>query len=178
MGRYRWVSAVHKFEDQADADNNASCSECLRLHGARPISLNGDDHDVFLPTGFVEDLSSAYCAQKTELQNWADFRDDFSITHPLSYGTATGGADLLRSRTDVSNYFTETSSSAEATPTTIDRGQTGVSAGNSSATQPHSSLRQSAKGSVAAAATSTGSANSLEASAVLGIGMLGLVFLF
>ena len=160
-----------------------------------------DEHFFFLPKGFVEDASSAYCAQTTSLKSWEDFRDNFSVTYPLSYGTATGGSDLLISKTAVSNYFTETSgcvaatptttdhnrtSSAAATPATIGHSQTRVSTGNSSATQPQSSsrhsaqpsLRQPASGSVAAAATSTGNANTLEASALLGIGVLGLVCLF
>ena len=127
----------------------------------------------------MEDFSSAYCAQKTALKGWVDFRYRFSVTHPVSYGTVTGGSDLLRSQTAVSNYFTETSnSSAEATPTTSDHSQVGASAGAPSATQPQPSARQSASSSVTAAAVSTGSANSLEASALLGIGALGLFCLY
>ena len=170
---------MYQLRGYIDANTSASCSECYRLHGAKPINLYKDENSFFLPKGFVEDFSSAYCAQTTALKGWADFRYDFSVTHPISYGTVTGGSDLLRSQTAVSNYFIETSiSSAEATPTTSDHSQVGVSAETPSATQPQPSARQSASGSVTAAAVSTGSANCLEPSTLLGVGVLGLFCLY
>ena len=84
-----------------------SCDECLRLHGA--VARHGLSRGFqFIPTGFVKDLSSAYCAMPTATLRYIDFAGDFSITHPVSFDSQMGSTDLLHDKTAVSDYFTST----------------------------------------------------------------------
>lgn len=143
---------------------SGSCNDCLRLHGASG-SNSSDVKAQFVPTGFVKDISSAYCGMPTATAQWAEFAKGFSATHPVTYGTETGGTDLLKDKTAVSNYFT-------STPVT-------TSASSSPATTASARLRSSGSGTTAAGATpqSTGGAGSLQVTALWGPLLLGAAWI-
>ena len=155
------------------SDFASSCDECLRLHGAKPLNPAGEGLYNFIPTGFVQDLSSAYCAQKTASRGWSDFAGNFSVTHPVSYGTVTGGTDLLKGKTAVNNYFTETSGEAQSTGTATGSIQRG---GSIETTQSSSSISQASRTAAVTAASSTGAADCLRSPRLFGIGLLGIMW--
>ena len=154
-----------------------SCDECLRLHGAS--SANGTGGGLqFIPSAFVKDLSSAYCAMPTASLNYENFATNFTVTHPVSYGTATGGVDVLKGKTAVSDYFTSsfiavntTSSPSTSAPNTSAPARTGGGdAQSTAANQPTSSPSPSAT-------KATGGAASTKVSGLLGVGILGVALL-
>ena len=154
-----------------------SCEECLRLHGGVPVHASHTGPFDFLPTAYVKDVSSAYCAQKTATVVWVEYASNYTLSHPMSVGTETGGADLLKSKTAVSNYFTETSGNSSMISTGTPSAGTGSSSQAPLAIKPSSTTESSASGAAAAAASSTGGANTLHMSACLVAGLLGVTWL-
>ena len=91
----------------------------------------------------------------------------------MSYGTQTGGTDLLQSKTAVSNYFTETSGNSQAASTAAGNSDIEGTSRSPRATAPVSSPKSSS--STVAAASATGGAVSLRAFGLLSAGLLGVV---
>lgn len=152
-------------------ENVEACDDCLRLHGASALNRTGAGAQ-FVPTAFVKDLSSAYCAMPTATVNWDAFASNFSRTHPATYGTETGGVDLLKNKTAVSNYFTSTPLSAQSSSTPGTSAPARVGSNGSRTT-----ARAGGSGTGTAPARSTGGAGSLQVSGLLGIGLLGAAWL-
>ena len=149
----------------------SSCDECLRLHGASAMNRTGAGAQ-FVPTAFVKDLSSAYCAMPTATMNWDAFAANFSRSHPVTYGTETGGVDLLKNKTAVSNYFTSTPVSADSSSTPATSAPARVGSNGSTTT-----ARAGGSGTGTAPAKSTGGAGSLQVSGFWVVGLLGAAWL-
>lgn len=152
-----------------------SCDECLRLHGATASNAtragsSGRGYQ-FIPSAFVRDLSSAYCAMPTATLNYEEFAKNFTITHPVSYGTATGGVDLLKGKTAVSNYFTSSPIMANTTSSSSmsAAARTGGTQSQSSSHQPTTSTRP-------APTNAAGGVANLKIPGILGIGFLGVAW--
>ena len=146
-----------------------SCNECLRLHGAAP--RNGSSQGFqFIPTGFVKDLSSAYCAMPTATMYYTDFAGNFSITHPVSFGSQTGSTDLLHDKTAVSDYFTSTPITASSSSSTMPTSSVLVSGGATG------SITQQTSTATSASPQAIGGAGTAKVSRLLGIGMLGVAW--
>ena len=174
------------------ANDPSSCNECLRLHGAPTLGesdLDQLDALAFVPTVHIKEVSSAYCAQKTALKVWPYFADNFDMTHPIIYDTETWGTDLLRSKTAVSNYFTETSGMTPAittkpqttgtTPNITTKPQSRQTASTSQTPvtlKSASTSQTSANGTPTAVVAPTGGATSLQGSAFLAGGLLGVAW--
>lgn len=183
-GKFGDLSPTHD-----SANDTSSCNECLRLHGAPPLGKSDLDVLAFVPTVHIEEVSSAYCAQKTASKVWRYFVDNFYMTHPIVYGSEIWGTDLLRSKTAVSNYFTETSGmtpvittkpqSTSTTPDITTKSQSRQTASTSQTPvtlKPASTLKTSANGTPTAAAAPTGGATSLRASAFIAGGLVGVAW--
>jgi len=126
----------------------------------------------------VKDLSSAYCAMPTATLNYLEFARNFTQTHAITYGTETGGVDLLQGKTAVSNYFASTSAPANSTSssTTKAPARTGGGGSQSSAANLPTTTNGPATGSPTAT-PSAGGAGTVKVSGLLGVGILGVAWL-
>lgn len=189
MGRYGRVSLATSSPTQDSANDLSSCNDCLRLHGAAPLGESDTDAPVFVPIVHVKAESSAYCAQKTASKVWRYFVDNFDMTRPMVFDTETWGTDLLKSKTAVSNYFTESSGitpvitmNPQTTGTTPDittKSQSRLTASTSQTPvtlKPASTSKTSAIDTLTTAAAPTGGATSLRASALIAGGLLGVAW--
>ena len=95
------------------------------------------------------------------------------MTHPVTYGSETGGVDLLKGKTAVSKYFTSTPATANATSSST----TSVPARSGSSGSQTSAAKQPTSSTHPAATTSTGGAGTMKISGPLGVGMLGVAWL-
>jgi len=154
-----------------------SCSDCLRLHGASALNETVHGYE-FVPTAFVKDFSSAYCAMPTATLNYQHFAKSFTQTHAVSYGSETGGVDLLKGKTAVSDYFTSTSAVANSTSssTTSAPARTG-GGGSQSPAANLPTTTNSPSTSSPAANPSAGAAGTVKVSGLLGVGILGVAWL-
>lgn len=159
-----------------NADDTSSCDECRRLHGAYPLDETDDDDAAFIPKSYDKAISSAYCAQKTASEVWTDYAEHFFVTHPIVYDTDTGGTDYLRSKTAVSNYFTETSGMTPVITTITKLRQNPSTSQTPITLKPASTSKTSTSSAATAATAPTGGATSLRRSGLLGAGLLGVAW--
>jgi len=109
----------------------------------------------------------------TATLNYLQFYGNFTKTHAISYGTETGGVDLLEGKTAVSNYFTSTSAAANSTSSSTTSAPASTGGGGS---QSPASNQPTTTNSPAAT-HSAGGAGTVKVSGLLGFGMLGVAWL-
>ncbi|KAL8682568.1 MAG: hypothetical protein Q9186_001421 [Xanthomendoza sp. 1 TL-2023] len=142
--------------------NSVYCSECRRLHGA-----SAQNTDNYAPAPYVKAFSAAYCAQvSSKAAALLDYATIWTSTDTIDLGTSTGGSDVLGSSTDVSLYTASTTAAVSTTGSTT---TTNVPSGTR-AEQPGPT------GSPANISQSSG-AETLEASGLLAISLLGVIIL-
>jgi len=114
----------------------------------------------------------------TATLNYQDFAGNFTQTHAVSFGTETGGVDLLNGKTAASNYLTSTSTAANSTSssTTSAAARTGGGGSQSPAANIPTTTNSPVTSSPAATQL-TGDAGTVKVSGLLGVGMLGLAWL-
>lgn len=105
----------------------------------------------------------------TATVQWGVFAKNFSATHPITYGTETGGTDLLKGKTAVSNYFTSTPVTASSSSSPMDTAPAQLG--------PNGSRAPSGSGTTGSIPQPTGGAGSLQVSGLLGVGLLGAAWL-
>lgn len=120
----------------------------------------------------MKDFSSAYCAMPTASLNYQDFASQFTQTHAVSYGSETGGVDLLKGKTAVSDYFTSTSAAANSTSSSTTSAPARTGGGGSQSPTSNAPTTTSSP-----AAKPSGGAGTVKVSGLLGIGMLGFAWL-
>ncbi|KAI4125447.1 MAG: hypothetical protein LQ347_005377 [Umbilicaria vellea] len=131
------------------------CMECARLHGA-PLNASNPD---WTPVQSLSAISSSYCGAATATQALDDFLTNWTATATsiIDIGTITGGVDVLGTSTDVSLYFTLTSTGATTVTTSggaTGTGAAGVAATNTGKDAASGLVTGSATGSVTAVSTS------------------------
>ena len=152
--------------------------ECERLHGA-PL---GGSESGWQPVQYLSAVSSSYCGAPTATQALDDFLSNWALASTIAIGTSTGGVNVLGTSTEVSLYFTLSSTgsttasgtSAKSTGTT-----TGVAAGATAKDSATGSVTGSATGSVTAVSTtgSKSAATGLQVSGSLVVGLFAAALL-
>lgn len=102
-----------------------------------------------------------------------EFASKFTQTHAVSYGSETGGVDLLKGKTAVSEYFTSTSAAVNSTSSSTTSAPARTGGGGSQS--PAANLPTTTNSPVAS--PPAGGAGRVKVSGLLGIGIMGFVWL-
>lgn len=127
--------------------------ECVRLHG---VPVNG--YSGWQPVQYISAISSSYCRAPTATQILDDFLSNWTASSSIDIGTSTLDVDVLGASTEVSLYFTLTSSATTTAMTGSAKGTatSGVAASPTGKDSASGAVTGSATGSATAVST-TGS---------------------